>query len=229
MFHIEPNTPGKFIVWFRNETTLLVLWQPPYPAGLYTHYKVSITPDDAIESVLYVEREGEPPGPAQAAFKGLVPGRAYNISVQTVSENETSVPTTARYFTVPERPLNVTFDPKYTTTSSFRVLWEPPRTYSEYESFEISMSTPRRVFTVPRTDASTVYFDYPEILEPGKSYDVVVKTISDNVHSWPASAEITLRPLPVRNLHGYLDDRSNAVHLSWEPAETGKQDSYRIR
>jgi hypothetical protein len=71
----EPNTPGKFIVWFRNETTLLVLWQPPYPAGIYTHYKVSIDPPDAIESVLYVEKEGEPPGPAQAAFKGLIPGQ----------------------------------------------------------------------------------------------------------------------------------------------------------
>lgn len=40
----EPNTPGKFIVWFRNETTLLVLWQPPYPPGAYTHYKVCTTP-----------------------------------------------------------------------------------------------------------------------------------------------------------------------------------------
>ncbi|XP_032594468.1 tyrosine-protein phosphatase 10D [Drosophila grimshawi] len=225
-FTTKPNTPGKFIVWFRNETTLLVLWQPPYPAGLYTHYKVSITPDDAIESVLYVEREGEPPGPAQAAFKGLVPGRAYNISVQTVSENETSVPTTARYLTVPERPLNVTFDPHYTTTGTFRVRWEPPRTYSEYDGFQISIS--RRVFTVPRTEASSVHFDYPEVLEPGKSYEVVVKTMSDNVNSWPATAEITLRPRAVRSLRGYLDDRSNAVYLSWEPAETGKQDSYRI-
>lgn len=76
---VEPNTPGKFIVWFRNETTLLVLWQPPYPAGIYTHYKVSIDPSDAIESVLYVEKEGEPPGPAQAAFKGLVPGQLFAI------------------------------------------------------------------------------------------------------------------------------------------------------
>jgi len=81
MFFLEPNTPGKFIVWFRNETTLLVLWQPPYPAGIFTHYKVSIDPQDALEPVLYVEIEGDPPGPAQAAFKGLVPGRAYNISV----------------------------------------------------------------------------------------------------------------------------------------------------
>lgn len=64
-------------MWFRNETTLLVLWQPSYPASIYTHYKVSIDPPDAPESVLYVEKEGEPPGPAQAAFKGLVPGNVY--------------------------------------------------------------------------------------------------------------------------------------------------------
>ena len=38
-FTTTPNTPGRFIVWFRNETTLLVLWQPPYPAGFYTDYK----------------------------------------------------------------------------------------------------------------------------------------------------------------------------------------------
>ncbi|XP_023030933.1 tyrosine-protein phosphatase 10D isoform X1 [Drosophila willistoni] len=228
-FTTKPNTPGKFIVWFRNETTLLVLWQPPFPAGLYTHYKVSITPDDAIESVLYVEREGEPPGPAQAAFKGLVPGRPYNISVQTVSEDETSVPTTARYLTVPERPLNVTFDADYTTSESFRVRWEPPRSYSEYDGYQVSLSTSRRVYNVARSEiAGPVYFDYPEPLEAGRSYDVVVKTISDNVNSWPATGEITLRPKPVRKLRGYLDDRSNILHISWEPAEMGKQDGYRI-
>ena len=64
-FTTKPNTPGKFIVWFRNETTLLVLWQPPYPAGYYTDYKVSIKPEDANQSELYVQRETEPPGPAQ--------------------------------------------------------------------------------------------------------------------------------------------------------------------
>lgn len=36
--------------------------------------QVSIEPPDAAESMLYVEKEGEPPGPAQAAFKALVPG-----------------------------------------------------------------------------------------------------------------------------------------------------------
>merc|ERR1711892_250649 len=118
-FTTKPNTPGRFIVWYRNETTLLVLWQPPYPAGFYTDYKVSIDPEDTLGSVLYVAKEGEPPGPARAVFNGLVPGRAYNISVETVSEGQISDPTTAQYRTVPLRPHNVTFDADSIRPDSF--------------------------------------------------------------------------------------------------------------
>jgi hypothetical protein len=125
----EPNTPGRFIVWYRNETTLLVLWQPPYPAGVFSGYKVQIEPRDAIESVLNVPKEGDPPGPAQAAFNNLVPGRAYNISVETVSEDQISTPTTAQYRTVPLRPGNITFDTGQITPTSFQVMWYPPTGY----------------------------------------------------------------------------------------------------
>lgn len=87
---------------------------------------MSIVPPDARDSELYVEKEGEPPGPAQAAFKGLVPGRAYNISVQTVSEPEISAPTTAQYRTVPLRPRNVTAPRADLKETSFKVTWLPP-------------------------------------------------------------------------------------------------------
>ena len=147
-FTTRPNTPGRFIVWFRNETTLLVLWQPPYPAGIYSNYKVSIDPPDAVESTLDVEKVGEPPGPAQAPFYGLLPGRNYNISVQTVSHSvfsfillttqinfqlnqvsngEISLPTTAQYRTVPLRPRNVTFDRRLVSFDAFEVRWEEPK------------------------------------------------------------------------------------------------------
>lgn len=36
--------------------------------------QVSIDPPDAVESTLEVEKVGEPPGPAQAPFYGLLPG-----------------------------------------------------------------------------------------------------------------------------------------------------------
>ena len=97
------------------------------------HWSISCSNDNAR----WIFQEGEPPGPAQAAFNGLVPGRAYNIrfntktiitiviiiksikilitflftSVETVSEGQISEPTTAQYRTVPLRPYNVTFDP----------------------------------------------------------------------------------------------------------------------
>ncbi|XP_017052134.1 tyrosine-protein phosphatase 10D isoform X2 [Drosophila ficusphila] len=227
-FTTKPNTPGKFIVWFRNETTLLVLWQPPYPAGIYTHYKVSIEPPDANDSVLYVEKEGEPPGPAQAAFKGLVPGRAYNISVQTMSEDEISLPTTAQYRTVPLRPLNVTFDRDFITSNSFRVLWEAPKGVSEFDKYQVSVATTRRQSTVPRSNEPVAFFDFRDIAEPGKTFNVIVKTVSGKVTSWPATGDVTLRPLPVRNLRSINDDKTNTMVITWEADPASTQDEYRI-
>ena len=227
-FTTKPNTPGKFIVWFRNETTLLVLWQPPYPAGIYTHYKVSTDPADAIESVLYVEKEGEPPGPAQAAFKGLVPGRAYNISVQTVSEDETSAPTTAQYRTVPLRPLNVTFDKSSITSTSFRVFWNPPEGMSEFDKYQISLGGNRRLAPVTRNRDDESKCEFKD-LEPGKTYQVVVKTVSGKVTSWPASGDVTLKPLPVRDLRAVIDEKTGMVEVSWLPENSSTQDSYKLQ
>lgn len=224
----EPNTPGKFIVWFRNETTLLVLWQPPYPAGIYTHYKVSIEPPDALESVLYVEKEGEPPGPAQAAFKGLVPGRAYNISVQTMSEDEISLPTTAQYRTVPLKPSNVTFDHDSTSSNGFRVMWESPKGMSEFDKYQVSISSSRRQQTVPRTGDSVAWLEFKDNLEPGRTYQVIVKTVSGKVTSWPATADVTLKPLPVQNLQAASNERTGLVTITWEPDTSSYQEEYRI-
>ncbi|XP_044737307.1 tyrosine-protein phosphatase 10D-like isoform X2 [Chrysoperla carnea] len=224
----KPNTPGKFIVWFRNETTLLVLWQPPYPAGVYTHYKVSIEPPDAADSILYVEKEGEPPGPAQAAFKGLVPGRAYNISVQTMSEDEISTPTTSQYRTVPNRPGNVTIEK--VTSNSFRVNWEPPQGFSEFDKYQVSYGTGRKQsppVTRSREDQAT-WWEFKDNLEPGKKYQVVVKTVSGKVASWPSSGDVTLIPLPVQDLHATTDERTGVVTLHWTPDPNGVQDEFLI-
>lgn len=225
---LEPNTPGKFIVWFRNETTLLVLWQPPYPAGIYTHYKVSIEPPDAIDSVLYVEKEGEPPGPAQAAFKGLVPGRAYNISVQTMSEDEISLPTTAQYRTVPLKPMNVSFVADSISTSGFKVMWEAPKGISEFDKYQVSLSTSRRQQTMARGTDTIVSLEFKETLEPGKTYQVIVKTVSGKVTSWPATADLIIKPLPVLDLRSLTNNKSGVVSLSWEPDQLSTQEEYKI-
>lgn len=204
------------------------MWQPPYPAGIYTHYKVSIEPPDALESVLYVEKEGEPPGPAQAAFKGLVPGRAYNISVQTMSEDEISLPTTAQYRTVPLKASNVTFDHDATSSNGFRVMWEAPKGMSEFDKYQVSISTSRRQQTVPRTGDSVAWLEFKDNLEPGRTYQVTVKTVSGKVTSWPASADVTLKPLPVQNLQASTNERTGLVTITWEPDSSSYQEEYRI-
>jgi len=129
-FTTKPNTPGRLFVWFKNETTLSVLWQPPYPPGIFDHYKVSIVPEDATQSVLNVEKETEPPGPAQATFYGLIPGRTYNISVQTVSKSQLSEPLEGLYRTVPLPESNgepaSSASPKITTSIPMFTSGGPP-------------------------------------------------------------------------------------------------------
>lgn len=226
-FTTKPNTPGRFIVWFRNETTLLVLWQPPYPAGIFDQYRVSITPEDAVQSVLHVDKETEPPGPAQAAFYGLVPGRAYNISVQTVSQNQVSLPTEAQYRTVPLPPANVTFDRATLTSYSFAVLWRPPKSQSEFDRYQISLGVKHSVPKIVLKDDQRIA-DFSSDLEPGRTYEVVVKTVSGNVASWPVTGNITTKPLPVNSLKA-KPGKAGEITLDWLPNNESLQDSFMVK
>ena len=99
---------------------------------------IFLDPRDALVSETYVAKEGEPPGPAQAAFNDLVPGRAYNISVETVSEGMISDPTTAQYRTVPWRPSNVTFDLNSIGPDTFEVRWSGPTQATEFDRYQVS-------------------------------------------------------------------------------------------
>lgn len=139
-----------------------------------------------------------------------IAGRAYNISVQTVSEDETSAPTTAQYRTVPLRPLNVTFDKSSVTSTSFHVFWSPPNGTSEFDKYQVSLGSNRRLTPVTRNRDDESTWEFKD-LEPGKTYQVVVKTVSGKVTSWPASGDVTLSTCPL--------DAILAFSLSLSPAQ----------
>ncbi|KAF0289751.1 Tyrosine-protein phosphatase 10D [Amphibalanus amphitrite] len=222
-----PNTPGRFIVWFRNETTMLVLWQPPYPAGIYSKYKVSIDPPDAPDSVFEVEKDGEPPGPAQAAFYGLTPGRPYNISVQTISNDQVSLPTTAQYRTVPLAPRNVTFDPRSLKPRSFVVRWQPPKGFVEFDKYSVSIDTRKKAPQIIERGQPTSAL-FTEGLEPGVTYKVMVKAVSVNVASWPAEGNVTTSPLPVIGMNSTTNPETGEIFVEWQPDPESYQDHYRV-
>lgn len=53
--------------------------------------------------------------------------------------------------------------------------------------------TARRAVPVTRMLTDPLWWDFRDIgLEPGRTYQVVVKTVSGKVTSWPASGNVTL-------------------------------------
>lgn len=226
-FTTKPNTPGRFIVWFRNETTLLVLWSPPFPSGIFDKYRVSIMPrDSGASSELEIDKE-EGSKSAQAAFHGLVPGKNYSISVQTVSHDQSSQPNEAQYRTVPLPPTNITQDKTFILSNAIEVRWSPPKHFTEFDRYQLSLgaktSGPK---IIPKDEERVARFD--EGLEPGKTYEVFVKAVSGNVASWPISSNITTAPLPVTDIkttHG----KAGEIFVEWTPNNQSTQDSYMIK
>lgn len=88
----------------------------------------------------------------------------------------------------------------------------------------------------PRTDSPPKVINkegerivsFGDLLNAGKTYEVVAKTVSGNVVSWPLTKNITTRPLPVVNLVSYLT-KQNEIQLKWLPANDSIQDSYLIK
>ncbi|XP_066970280.1 tyrosine-protein phosphatase 10D-like isoform X2 [Macrobrachium rosenbergii] len=190
-------------------------------------FNVSIDPSDAQESVLTVPKAAEPPGPAQAAFLGLVPGRAYNITVETVSQDQISLPTTAQYRTIPLAPRNMTFDPKSVTPNSFVVRWEAPVGKTEFNRYQLSLGMKKKTSPLV-VDGDARREATFEGLEPGKTYNVFIKTVSGAVASWPTTGNVTTRPLPVTNLQAIESEETREVTLTWKDAELSMQDHYKI-
>ena len=58
---------------------------------------------------------------------------------------------------------------------------------------------------------------------------VVVKTVSGSVASWPATGNVTTRPLPVlENIQTIIDDETKEAAVVWEPHPDSYQDEYKV-
>ena len=67
-------------------------------------------------------------------------------------------------------------------------------------------------------------------MKPGRTYQVVVKTVSGSVASWPATGNVTTRPLPVQDtIQTILDDQTGETLVIWRPNPDSFQDGYKVR
>lgn len=91
---------------------------------------------------------------------------------------------------MPLTPTNITYDKNRLASYSFDVRWDPPSLLSEFDRYQVSLGI-RNTFRylVNKDEERVVTFD--EDLEPGETYEVVVKTVSGNVASRPESVNVT--------------------------------------
>lgn len=100
--------------------------------------KVGIEPADSPSSTILVSRQEYQNGRVQPGFYDLTPGRAYNISVVTISQGQPSEPLVREYRTLPLQPLEVSVtmnedDQSDSTASGFLVEWVAPPDKAGYD------------------------------------------------------------------------------------------------
>ena len=55
-----------------------------------------------------------------------------------------------------------------------------------------------------------------------------MKTVSGSVASWPATGNVTTRPLSVRELRQETNQETGEIRLVWEPNPESQQDGYKV-
>ncbi len=91
---------------------------------------MGLDPPDSPTSAILVSRNEYQNGRVQPGFYDLTPGRAYNISVVTISQGQPSEPLVREYRTLPLQPVEVSVtmneDESENSPSGFLVEWVAP-------------------------------------------------------------------------------------------------------
>ncbi|CAJ0967505.1 unnamed protein product [Ranitomeya imitator] len=200
---------------YKSVDVLGALWIKP--AGKVDNYTVSLT--GAINKTTQTPS-------TQVNFTGLLPGREYNVTVQTVSGScsQTSAPVTEATYPTPPGILSFTT----ITTKNLTLSWSEPvnmtgvnKTYNI--SYGISPSTTLSV-TSPTTSVTL------QSLISGTKYSIAVVTVGvRGYQSPPVTTSVYTKPMPVNSLL-ITNVTSYSVSLTWsKPDEYRTLYSYRVQ
>ncbi|XP_077143239.1 uncharacterized protein LOC143806509 isoform X2 [Ranitomeya variabilis] len=188
------------------------------PAGQVDYYTVSLT--GAINNTTQTTS-------TQVNFTGLLPGREYNVTVQTVSGScsQTSAPVTEA--TYPTPPGNLSFIT--ITTNNLTLSWlEPVNMTGVNKTYNISYGIyPSTTLSVT---SSTTNVTTLQSLISGTNYSITVVTVGVRGYpSSPVTTSVYTKPMPVKSLQiGAVT--SYSVSLTWsKPDEYQSSYSYRVQ
>ncbi|XP_047245590.1 receptor-type tyrosine-protein phosphatase beta isoform X2 [Girardinichthys multiradiatus] len=196
-----------------DETSLSAMWNHA-PSGSRDGYFLTIRHDDATVDTREVE-----PNMRECTFNVLTPGRWYIITVTTRSGKlNTSVSVEGRTAPMALRTISLS----NSGVNSLQVTWEkPPGDVDSYKLALLQNSVVVQNHSVPAGSASLVLTG----LTPGTLYRLQAATVSGDLQSKSISLEAQTAPAAVSNVKVANGGRSDALYVSWLPAE-GVVDSY---
>ncbi|XP_066439538.1 receptor-type tyrosine-protein phosphatase beta-like isoform X2 [Eleutherodactylus coqui] len=197
----------------KSVDSLEVTWKTP--EGKVDHYTVILT--GAVNNMTQTNT-------TQVTFTRLLPGREYNVTVQTISGNcnQTSDPVTEA--TNPTEPRNLTVST--IGTNSLTLSWEEPLNMDDVtKSYNISYGYPSGILTA--TSGTTVVL---QNLTSGTNYSITVVTVGVRGYlSSPVSTSVFTKPMSVKSLQ-ISNLTTSSVELTWsQPDEYKTSYSYRVQ
>nr|XP_057923395.1 receptor-type tyrosine-protein phosphatase beta isoform X2 [Doryrhamphus excisus] len=192
---------------------LLVTWTPA--DGDVDVYVASLSAPDGF----VMETRLVPKHMASLDFLDLIPGQAYNVTVQSCSGKLTNN-NTASGRTAPARVSALQADNEH-TAHSLTVTWEGP--VGVYDGFTLLMSDAAGVIQANRTLSPESRGEHLTGLTAGKWYRVTLVTLSGGVESSEVTAEGQTRPAAVTNLTAAAN--TSSLTFSWH-ASDGHVDVY---
>ena len=218
-FTTKPNRPSKELFCHYSVQNINVMWEPPLEPCFFDRYLVTISPPDDPKSVVYTEK-----GTQTTVFVDLIPGKAYNVSVQTISGSQISDPLTGKCRTQPSVPSRLELDTQTLTSFSFEIRWGVPRYQSEFDSYLV-IKDDNLYRKVSNKENRTVKIS--EDIKPGKTYKIEIITRSDQISSKPLHLFVTTRPLPVVDLKA-IPGKESDIYVEWKAGIGSTQDSYLV-
>ncbi|XP_072277665.1 receptor-type tyrosine-protein phosphatase eta-like [Pyxicephalus adspersus] len=200
----------------KSVDSLVVNWMGP--AGQVSYYVVNITGD--VNSTQQISS-------LSVTFSGLLPGRNYTITVQTVSGDRTNTAQPVTEATYPTAPGNIIFT--NIGTNTITLSWgEPINMTSVMKSYSITYwnSSSSVNWTVP---SNTPYVTL-ENMTSGTNYTVSVVTVGVRGYlSTPVISYVFTKPMPVISLQN-TSSTTSSVALIWRKSfEYQSSYSYRVQ
>ncbi|XP_069821232.1 receptor-type tyrosine-protein phosphatase eta-like [Dendropsophus ebraccatus] len=199
---------------YNSSDTLGISWMSA--EGIVDHYNVSIT--GAVSNTIQTTT-------TEVTVPGLLPGREYSVTVQTVSGScsQTSAPVTEA--TCPTPPDGLTFH--VIEAQSLTVSWlEPVNMNDVMKSYEIIFENSSGAWTVT---SNTINVTLQNLIS-GTNYSISVVTVGVwGYRSSPLTTSVYTKPMSVKSLQ-ISHVTSSSVSLTWgKPDEYQTSYSYRVQ